>query len=261
MNQRIGAGLAMAAACLAFALGAASAEAALALKAQPALGKQTDALPRIVGTSANIRKINAALARGDARLAKAIADCRESAKSMEAPGWSWNRQASAPMRGPGFISIVAHDDYDCGGAHPDGSTLALTYDLSTGAPINWSHYLPAGLVGQTDRSTASDGAVIGVVTSPELISWYRVVAIKQSDGALEPECREVIENDVTSLILWIDAKRGGVTMEAANLPHVTAACNVTALMPLAELRARHASRKLIDAIDTAHRTRAWTDDF
>jgi hypothetical protein len=32
-------------------------------------------------------------------------------------------------------------------------------------------------------------------------------------------------------------------------------------MPLSELRKLGASRKLIDAIDTAHRAHSWTDTF
>lgn len=261
MDHRTGAGLAIAAACLAFALGAASAEAPVALKAQPAVGKRTDALPRLVGTSAPIKKINTALARGDVRLRKAVADCRDGAKSMEATGWSWEREVTAPMRGPAFVSLVAIDGYDCGGAHPDGSTLALTYDLSTGGPIDWSHYLPANLAADQGRSNASDGTVVGVVTSSALIAWYRTAAIGALDGELKTDCKDVLDTNVSGLILWVDAKRGGVAMSAADLPHVVAACAVDVVMPLAELRKRGASPKLIDAIDTAHRARAWTDSF
>ena len=261
MKHRIGAiGLGFAA-CLAFALGAASAEAALTLKAQPAFGKQADAFPRIAGTLPNIKKINAALARGDLRLKKAIAECRDSAKSMDAPGWSWERALSAPMRGPGFLSLVAYDGYDCGGAHPDGSTLALTYDLSTGGPIDWSHYLPAKYAAAQSRSTASDGTIVGTVTAPALLDWYRVVAVEQMDKSLKADCKDVIDGDVQGLILWIDARRGGVVLQAVDLPHVVAACGVDVVVPLSELRKWGASPKLIDAIDAAHRMHAWTANF
>jgi hypothetical protein len=261
LRQRIGAGLAIAAACGAFAVGAASAEAALTLKAQPAFGKQADALPRIAGTSASIRKINAALARGDARLKKAIGECRDSARSMDAPGWSWTRQVSAPMRGPAFVSVIAQDEYDCGGAHPDGSTLALTYDLSTGGPIDWSHYLPAKYAAEQGRSTASDGTIVGTVTARALLDWYRVVALEQLDASLKADCKDVLDGSVQGVVLWIDARRGGVALQAADLPHVVAACAAQVVMPLSELRKLGASAKLIDAIDTAHRTHAWTNDF
>jgi hypothetical protein len=261
LQQRIGAGLAIAAACVAFAAGAASAEAALTLKAQPAIGRSAGALPRIAGGSANIRKINAALARGNERLRKAIAGCRDSARSSEAPGWSWERSLSAPMRGPGFISLVAQDEYDCGGAHPDGSTLALTYDLSTGGPIDWSHYLPAGWAAAQGRSTASDGTIVGTVTAAAMLAWYRKTALEQMDASRKADCQDVVETNVQGVILWIDAAKAGVAVEAADLPHVVAACVERVVLPLAQLRRIGASTRLIDAIDTARRMRSWTDKF
>lgn len=41
------------------------------------------------------------------------------------------------MRGPDLLSLVLHDQVNCASAYPDSGTLALVFDLATGAPVNW----------------------------------------------------------------------------------------------------------------------------
>lgn len=253
MAFRVRAGVAMAAVLAAFALGAAGAEAPVVLKKSPSLSKGVDAFPRLAGTSAQVKTINAALDRADGRMRRFLADCKDNGQTDR---WDFARHVSAPMKGPGFLSLYAADDFFCGGAHPNTYQLALTYDLATGKPITWAKYLPARLVTPEDRATADDGTIVGVVQAPALLEWYRAEAVRQR-GAPD-ECKDVIA-DIGSLVLWIDAKAGGVAMQPEGLPHVIAACGETVVMSAAELRRQGASPKLVAAIEAAHRARSWSE--
>jgi hypothetical protein len=249
MDHRIAAGLAIAAACLAFALGAASTEAPAVLKKSPPIDKDVEAFPRIVARTPQAKAINAALARGDARVRQAVAECKNNGGE-----WDYSRSIGAPMRGPGFVSLYVFDNSYCGGNHPNTDQIALTYDLSTGRPITWAKYLPERFVQPQERWQAGDGTVIGVIKAPALLEWFRTRAVAARDASVDADCREALQA-VGSVVLYIDAQAGGVVIEAADLPHVVEACAESVVITTTELRKLGASPKLIDAIDTAHRAR------
>ncbi|MBX3481850.1 MAG: hypothetical protein KF842_15775 [Caulobacter sp.] len=246
--------LTLAAALAAIALPAAAAD-VIGLQGQPSLGKDLDAFPRISSPAGpKVDRINQALNRADARLKKAVKDCGKPDGEMV----FWERGVRAPMTGEPFLSLVAADFYGCGGAHPNTWQLALTYDLGTGRPISWASYLPADLVTPEVLLTGDDATQVGAVRAPALLDWYRasIRAASGHDAEWAQGCNDVLDQDL-ALILWIDAEAGGVAMQIAELPHVVAACNETAVMTTDELRRRGAKPALTDAIDAAHKAKAW----
>ena len=114
------------------------------LTGQPDLKPGIAAMPQIAAPADDAeRRINAALRRLDGNVRKAAQACR----AEGGPNSSWERTIRTPMRGPGFLSVVIVDNAFCGGAHPNVSTMAIVYDLATGAPVDWTALLPATLTG------------------------------------------------------------------------------------------------------------------
>ena len=144
---------------LAFSLIATSAS-ALTLTQPPTLAKGLPALPRIAApaTPATAR-INAALAKEDASWRAFIKECHDQAGA----DFDLERSNQVAMSGPAYFSLTIGYSYDCGGAHPDGGTIALVYDLNTGAPVNWAHLLPKSLIDSVSTDSAGDGTTIGLI--------------------------------------------------------------------------------------------------
>lgn len=219
----------------------------IALQGQNPLGESTDAFPRIVGPAGpKIEKINQALQRADARAKKAMKDCGKAPNTFE-------RAVTAPMTGEPFLSLIASDYAECGGAHPNISQLALTYDLGTGRPITWADYLPAELIAPEALIDGGDGSQIGASKSPALLEFYRAAAKAQR---AERDCDEVLDGDL-NLVLWIDAKKQGVAIAPTGLAHVVAACGETVIMSTDELRKRGAKPALTNAIDAAKKAKLY----
>ena len=88
----------------------------------------------------------------------------------------WSRKVSVTMQGPRYVSFVASDDYYCGGAYPDTSTVALVFDLNTGGSVDWTKLLPE-LAQRTGADTAGDGSTtLGTVSSDRLSDLYKDLA-------------------------------------------------------------------------------------
>lgn len=143
----------------------------IVLKPSPVLAPGLDAFPRLVETpgSRTAKRINRALAQGDARVQEAAKECHLGAEEAAArdgrpvggEDGDWSRTITVTMRGPRYLSLLATDGWFCGGAHPDNSMVALVYDLAAGAPVNWKRLLPAALAQDTTTDTAGDGTVLG----------------------------------------------------------------------------------------------------
>ncbi len=198
-----------------FAAPAVAAEDALKLRAMPAIAKDVAAFPRVeAGAPAPIlARINKALDHLDAALVASLKECRlQAGKNAD-----WSRGLSVAMAGPDYLSLVARDNYDCGGAHPNVGTLALVYDLKTGTPVDLVKLLP-GLKLKGALDTAADGSKIGTIASPDLTALYR------KKVKLEADCKNAMEGQDLIFIAWPDAKEKGLVIEPENLPHVIAAC-------------------------------------
>ncbi|MCI4679595.1 hypothetical protein K9U39_07190 [Rhodoblastus acidophilus] len=147
------------------------------------------------------------------------------------------------MAGPGFLSLVARDDYFCGGAHPDGGALALVFDLRAGRSVDLVKLLP-GLNLKGGLDTAADGARVGTIASAELSALYR----KAPKRGLDPECKGALDGQDQTFIAWPDAQSGGLVIEPENLPHVIAACGADVTLDTDALKAAQAAPELSQAL-------------
>ena len=218
---------------------------AVTLVKQPKIAG-ADAFPRIATPKDEAEKrINAALDRQDSQLRKGVAACRANGKHT-----SWERTVTAPMTGPFYLSLIAADYLDCGGAHPDTGQLVLVYDLQTGRPVNWTRLLPPDLAATVALDDAADGTKIGTVTSPKLLALYKAGYPAGEDRVT---CLDAIGDG--PFVLWPDAKARGLDVAPSSLPHVMAACGEIVTIPVADLRHLGVDTRLTDAIDAAHAKR------
>jgi hypothetical protein len=105
--------------------------------------------------------------------------------------------------------------YYCAGAYPtNGAEAPVSFDLSTGAAIDWSTQFKPGFL--SVESTADN-------PPPSMLTKiYRARYSKAKDDA---ECRQAISDQDPfsgAPIVWLDAK-GGVVFQP-DFPHALAAC-------------------------------------
>ena len=216
------------------------------LHAMAPIGKGVAAFPRLEAmgdvTAPAAAKVNASLARLDLSVARAAAECRKDARRSpnKEAGDLWSRTVDVTMRGPRFLSLLASDSFSCGAAYPnDGIVLALVYDLSTGSPVNWLNYLPAGA--KSDLSDTADGAKMGVVIWPALSARARKEA--------SADCKDSFAEDAeVQFVLWLDAKTGKVVAQPSSFPHVMAACANTVELSVSEARQMGMHGAVLDAL-------------
>ena len=159
-----------------------------------------EAFPRLEGTTPPVVRINAALDRADERALKAARECIAS----DAKHSDWSRSIDMTMAGPRFVSFVSHDDSFCGGPHPNGSTFALVYDLTTGRPVDWTKLIPARLGGKPGTTEAADGTVLGTLSSPKLKALYI------RDMKPDADCKDTLNDTDFNFMFWPDAQAGTV---------------------------------------------------
>jgi hypothetical protein len=224
------------------------------LAPSPAVAPGIEAFPRLIASPDDraAQRIDRALAHGNDRVRHAAQSCLHTSDSPAGNKPWWNRTVSVTMRGPGYLSMVAADDWYCGGAYPNTEQQALVYDLRTGAPLNWKRLLPASLAAATATDTAGDGTTIGTVSSPALAVLYIKTVVGQSDAP--EDCKQVLTDPSLSLnfMLWPDATHDGLALAPFGLIHAVAACGPAAVLPTATLRKLGVDAKLLDAIDAAH---------
>ncbi len=209
-----------------------------------------EAFPRIAAPlDAAAVRINHALAGADASVDRLAVDCNHYK--------GWKRNVSVTMRGPRYLSLLARDDWYCGGAYPDTDLTALVYDLATGTPIDWTKLFPANLVPKAEPTPGRGVSDSLYVSSADLWNLY----VKASDTPGDDECNKVRKDPTgldTTLMIWPDAKDDAIDLVAADFPHVVKACSGPATIPTAELRKLGVDATLLDAIDEAH-AKGWYD--
>jgi len=242
---------------LAFSLVAgdlAAAERIVGIQKPPPLGKDRDAYPRIVAPADEAeRRINAAVARLDARLVKSVTECSKSGGRNA----DWTRTIVVTMRGPRYLSYTITDNAYCGGAHPDIGNTAIVYDLTTGAPVDWSQLLPPQLVGEQSLDETMDGTKMVALHSKRLHELY-MQQYKLGGHAGDKDCIEAMEeagaDGPPSITPYLDAQAGGLGIEF-DVAHAVEACAEQVVLPLATLRAEKAPELTLKAIEAAHA--AW----
>ncbi|MEE7447982.1 hypothetical protein MRF4_09200 [Methylobacterium radiotolerans] len=235
---------------------AGAADGPVILKAPSDLAPGIAALPGVAAPAAEAeRRINAALKRLDARALKAAQEC----KSEGGKDGYWERTVDTPMRGPRFLSYVISDSWSCGGPHPSSNTMAIVYDLTTGAPVDWTTLLPASLTGELALAEGPGGTKMVTLASKTLHALYlagyrpRTGDLKADDA--DKECREVVaetyDGRPPAMMAWLDAKAGGLAVQF-DLAHVVQACADTVVIPVAALRREGAKPLLAGALEAAH---------
>ena len=218
--------------------------------------KGVDAWPQILyPRTAAERKINATLSSLNLRLAAGLRRCDArylrwaNIVGMKPPqiaketAGDWERKVRIAMRGPHWLSLVAEDSYIfCGGAHPDSSTTAQVFDLTTGEKLLWIDHLPTLSGAISGEETQMGGA------ESETLRWQPLDQIARQSASTE--CKDVFANS-HAFQLWLDAKQGAVIAKASDLPHVLQSCAEELKISIPQARELGFDSSLIDALDLA----------
>lgn len=171
--------------------------------------------PRVLAgpgvSEAAAAKINASLDRFNAEV---LADARECHKDVrqtlhkgDVDNWNWERDIDVTLRGPHYLSLLAVDSSMCDGPHPLDDEIALTYDLTTGSPVNWMSLLPKEATGKVVRSPHR--LPIGFVRWPAMVQ--RTNEISQKDPEHEgADCTQVYIDPEMNINVWLDGKAHAV---------------------------------------------------
>jgi Autotransporter beta-domain len=125
-------------------------------------------------------------------------------------------------RGPTFLSFVIKDMSFCGGPYPSIGTMAIVYDLQTGAPVDWTQLLPPSLTWKVELTAGMDGTRRVTLASPKLYALYlagydQAARMPGSDIAADDlaNCKEAVQGaaDPPAMMVWLDAKSGGLAVQ------------------------------------------------
>ena len=235
-------------AIIAVALTASAADAGqpAVLKQSPAIRPGVSAFPRLVARRGQAAaRINRLLEEADRSAVAGM--CKD-----------YRRMVRATMRGPRYLSLLASDDWFCGGAYPDDSQKVLVFDLATGRPADWKKILTPALVDKVVTTPGGDDSDPVTVGSSVLWPLYLKQAQRTNKNK---DCADVYADPGplgTLLKVWPDAKADGLGLQPSEWPHVVKACAMPITVPLAELRKLGVQIAFLKAIDEAHR-RGWYD--
>jgi hypothetical protein len=188
--------------------------------------------PRVTRfANAAVRKrVNATLAAREAAVRSQRADClamvRKAGQTPTAD--SFRAKIAAHYVSGRYLSIEAHLSYFCATAYPTNDAAEpLTFDLSTGAEVDWSKLFKPGFLPSSDAQPASG-----------LSKLYQAhYARARLDPDLDQPCKDAIEGSdplAGGVSLWLDAKRGGLVV-MPSFPHVIEACAAPLIFTPAEL--------------------------
>jgi hypothetical protein len=216
------------------------------------LREKLDAWPLIDHPSSAAQvKINAEIRQ----LNKAVADIAEGCAHPAAddpgsgrPGFV-ERQIEVTLRGPRYLSMVAGDGEDCGGAHPANHTEVIIFDLTTGVLVNPMTLL-AKSAGVSMRDGFNlDGTKVDALIIPGLAKMYIDAAPPDNPG---DDCKDVFSDRDQAFYIWPDAKKGTLDVEAFGVPQVVSHCAYDMNLSLDQARKLGFSETLLRSIETAH---------
>ena len=172
--------------CLALLCGATVARADLV--ARPDLAEGVQSLPRLVGGGSATARINARLAERDARAKAFAADC-----NSDPPNSFFERAITVTMTGPRYLSVYESGGFYCpGAAHPNTFLTPLTFDLSSGADVDFRNLVPPRFWEESEYVLPNRD----LQATPALVALYLDKATP-----LDDECREVIATPPTSFLM------------------------------------------------------------
>lgn len=215
----------------------------------PPLSPKVAAAARLAGSSAPIAAINADLALVDAMGRQAAMDCE---------GGGFTRAVTQPMTGPGYVTYMVSDEYECGGPYPSTSQTPITYDLATGRRVDWSNALPNWGV-TSDSLTDMPAGSTASVHSMALARWYSARMLANPDQEWLADCRDVFDpqslND-GGFAIWADAGNESLSV-SPQLPHVVQACGEQASLSAEDLVAAGVPADMIAALKAAGESHNW----
>jgi hypothetical protein len=175
--------------------------------------------PRLIAFSnpAIMATVNAALAKQEADDRDTRSDCIKSVlEAKQKPGAStYETDISVSYISPRYLSVNVVSSYDCAGAYPtNGAQTPLTFDLTTGEPVDWKTLFKPGFLPSDDGDDAAHPSGLAKI--------YKARYRKADSG--DDDCRGVIDDPSWSFspILWLSAKAG--LLVQPDFPHVVAAC-------------------------------------
>ena len=223
-------------------------------KAKP-LRKGVDALPMVApeDTSA-ANRANATLTRLNDRMIRQLKECDADylqslkdlgagAKGQRFVADDWTRTVEVTMAGPRYLSLLVTDEANCGGAHPNSGQMALVFDMTTGAELNWMRTIATQAHASTYADTRLDGGTLVALVIPELAKRYIAAA--------DADCKDAFGEQL-SFLLWPDAKDGTLVAEPFDLPHVVQACANPIGLSMADARKLGFGEDLLSMIEQAH---------
>ncbi len=169
-------------------------------------------LPRLVAFhDAKVRaKVDRLLAKHEAADRAARRDCRQQVRESGHGDdfFEYDETTEVTYVSARYVSLRVRTNYDCAGAHPDGTTEGITIDLATGDPLDWRKVFKPGFLVEGEKPSA-------------LRKLYQ--ARYPKDGNDDPDCRDVVANGFDAdFILTLDAHDG--LMAEPEFPHVIQAC-------------------------------------
>jgi Deacetylase PdaC len=243
--------------------GNAQTPAAGSLRMEPVkqLRKGVDAWPMIVSTGTPAaQRVNETLTRLNRQLMQSLHDCDADYKSwlkaadhpenaLNQISTDWSRTIKVTMEGPRFLSLVASDETFCGGAHPNGDVIAMVFDMTTGAPVDWTKMVVKSAGASVNSATLSDGSTAGALVLPALQ--------KMNLAAAHADCKDAFQ-DPQPFLVWPDAKGGTLVAQPFDLPHVVQACANEISLTMDQARKLGFDKNLLTAIEQAHRQTSVT---
>jgi hypothetical protein len=161
------------------------------------------------------RKVNALLASKDAADASQRSDCLSQLKDahIKPTADSYSLDIRVSYLSSRFASLDVRETYYCGGPYPnDAVPDPLTIDLRSGGEIDWKKiFKPGFLPDESGSSTA------------KLVSLYQARYAKLPHPV--EGCPDVVKNDVDSLLLRLDAAKGGL-VATPDFPRAAQACAI-----------------------------------
>lgn len=227
---------------------------------KPRLSGDMEALPRLVGDTPAILRINADLDRSDAAAVASAAQC--AADAGDGPGGGWSRSITRPMTGPAYLTLRQHLEIYCGGAYPSNEQTAVTYDLATGGPVDWKALLPGLALVQDEPMADMPADYVYSLRSPGLEALYERKMLAEATEDEGPDgCRDVWKPHPAGDLgqgfrVWADAEHGGVAIDA-DYVHAVQACGGSVYLSADEMRAAGAPAGLIDALTAARSAGNW----
>jgi len=208
---------------------------------QPDLAEGVASFPHLAPDVPYAAKINAAVDKIQSKVLTAVADCK---KAGDGKG-DFSRSIDVTMQGPRFVSFVVHEEFWCGGPHPNASTAAFVYDLTTGKPADWLHLLPAAVAGKAVTGSTTGDVVLGLLQSPVLKRAY--IEDNKASG-VDNDCLDTYKETEFSFMLWPDAEKRGLVIDQDELPWSMKHCGGGVTLSLDKLSKLGVGKELIDAI-------------